>query len=80
MTEKELEQLGFHRQGSYINQIYGEFDKMDLGWFGVRVDDLKTLTPAELVRKVYEIGMTNGRKDGANSIRQSIHELLKIDE
>jgi hypothetical protein len=80
MTNKQLEELGFYQEGNHIKQIhgYGEVD-MDLGWFGLKVD-IKHLTPAMLIRIIYEAGQKNGRKIGANNIRQQIADILTIEE
>lgn len=79
MTEKELEELGFYKQGNFINQMQGIHDKMDLGWFGLRVD-LKTLTPADLVRMIYDQGRKIGYKEGSNSVKYAIKDLLTPEE
>lgn len=81
MNRKQLEELGFYSNSSNtIDQTHDSgLVEMDLGWFGLRVD-LKTLTPKELVAKIYEKGHEVGFKKGKNDIRQSINNLLEIEE
>lgn len=80
MTEKELNKFGFYSTGSHINQIHKkEVDEMDLGWLGLKVN-LKSLTPSELVHKIYNRGKEVGYKQGANSIKKAINDILKDEE
>lgn len=81
MTTKQLEEMGFYKDGLFIKQMLG-FDKevLNLGWFGIRVKKLEELKPIDLIIEIYKLGIEKGKKEGANNLRHSINELLRIDE
>lgn len=80
MTKQELKSLGFYQDGVYIKQIYNpDGEEFELGWFGIR-GNYKDLTPIQLINKVYKAGRDVGYKEGSNSVRKSINDILKIEE
>lgn len=78
MTEEKLEELGLYKSGNFVKQIHGDYLKMDLGWHGLRVN-LKEITPAELVREIYEAGKAEGYENGRKSVINSFKQLFDLE-